>query len=684
MSELFLKLLNMSITASWLALAVIVLRLLLKKAPKAIVCVMWALVGVRLVCPFSIESVLSLIPSAETVPQEIVYSPAPTIHTGIATFNTMVNPIISEQLAPKVGASVNPMQVITFAASVIWIVGMAAMVLYTAVSYLRLYFKVREAVKCGDVWLCDNISTPFILGIIRPRIYIPSSMNEVDIEYVAAHEKAHIKRLDYIWKPLGFALLTVYWFNPVMWVAYVLLCRDIELACDEKVIKENGTEIKKPYSDALINCSVPRKMISVCPLAFGEVGVKGRVKNILSYKKPAFWIIIVAIVACAAVAVCFLTDPKEDEKVTFSGIPLTFAADDCYVFYPQESVYDCAVFSSVQSADAAPDYRLHGDMTFEELTSETINVLGTMSEVTLTEKNFDTTFDAYGKDTAAALRKNNRRAWELHQKVGENNMWYTVLEQKDGTYYVGVGYYEHLDDGSDLMRWVYRVNKQNQTYIEEIDEFGGYNVYKFYDSVDPVAPSIFLYDDPQTFSFTYSAFSSYFAVGTYELTDDTLTLKTNDGMNTYVFDVADNTFVFDASRSSKIPEYRYSGDSMEPECPVPDGAVFEFESRMNKYTGVEDTAHYDIDNDGKNEILVLCAGPTSGVVTFTFSVVDDNGEEYTEMFFGGDWRDYGFEESDDGTVRFYYIERENGSKSSCNIGFENGHIVRDGPWHLEK
>jgi len=195
-----------------------------------------------------------------------------------------------------------------------------AMVLYTVVSYFRIHRKVREAVPYQEnIWLCDHIDTPFILGVVRPRIYLPSNMNEQDIEYVIAHEKAHLKRHDHWWKPLGFLLLTVYWFNPILWIAYILLCKDIELACDEKVIKDMGTEIKKPYSEALINCSVPRKMISACPLAFGEVGVKGRVKSVLNYKKPAFWIIVVAVVASIVVAVCFLTNPKQDIELGISS-----------------------------------------------------------------------------------------------------------------------------------------------------------------------------------------------------------------------------------------------------------------------------------------------------------------------------------------------------------------------------
>lgn len=311
MEAVFIKVLNMSITASRLALAIILLRLLLKKAPKAIFVFMWALVGIRLICPFSPESMLSLIPTAETVPADIIYSNTQVIDSGLSVFNSTVNPIISESLSPKAGASINPMQVIAFAASFIWILGIAAMLLYTVVSCLRIHRKVREAVPYQDnIRLCDRIDTPFILGIIRPCIYMPSDTSSQDAEYIIAHEKAHLKRHDHWLKPLAFLILSVHWFNPVIWAAYLLLCKDIELACDEKVIKDMGAEIKKPYSNAIINCSTPRRMISACPLAFGEASVKSRVKSVLNYKKPGFLIIVAAVVTGIAVAVCFLTDPK--------------------------------------------------------------------------------------------------------------------------------------------------------------------------------------------------------------------------------------------------------------------------------------------------------------------------------------------------------------------------------------
>ena len=310
MNELFLKIINMSISASWLVLAVLLLRFVLKKAPKWVNVLLWGIVAVRLAFPFSIESALSLIPSAETIPPNIGMNTTPTINSGINAINNAVNPIISQSNTPMAGASVNPLQITIGIFEYIWIFGMIALALYTSISYWRLHRKVDTAVRYKDnIFQSENVKSPFVLGIIKPRIYLPFNMNGQDLEHVVAHEQAHIHRKDHWWKPLGFLLLTIHWFNPLMWLAYVLLCRDIELACDEKVIKELGNEQRADYMQALVACSVNRRMIAACPLAFGEVGVKERVKSVMNYKKPAFWVIILAVIACVIVAVCFLTNP---------------------------------------------------------------------------------------------------------------------------------------------------------------------------------------------------------------------------------------------------------------------------------------------------------------------------------------------------------------------------------------
>lgn len=322
MNELFLKIINMSISASWLVLAVLILRFVLKKAPKWINVLLWGIVAIRLICPFSFESTLSLIPSAETIPLNIGMDTTPTINSGISAINNAVNPIISQSNTPMAGASVNLLQITIGIYEYIWIFGMIALALYTAISYWRLRRKVDTAVRYKDnIFQSENVSFPFVLGIIKPRIYLPFKMNGQYLEYVVAHEQAHICRKDHWWKPLGFLLLMIHWFNPLMWLAYVLLCRDIELACDEKVIKELGNEQRGDYTQALVARSVNRRMIAACPLAFGEVSVKERVKSVMNYKKPAFWVIIISVIVCVGVAVCFLTNPKQDSYTLRIVVP---------------------------------------------------------------------------------------------------------------------------------------------------------------------------------------------------------------------------------------------------------------------------------------------------------------------------------------------------------------------------
>ncbi len=313
MSELFLKIINLSISAGWLILAVLLLRLVLKKAPKWIHVLLWGLVALRLVCPFSIESALSLIPSAETIPLNIGQDTAPAIHSGVGILNDAVNPILSQSNTPMLGASANPLQIALAVLEFLWLLGMLAMAFYTALSYWRLRRRVATAVRLRDnIFQSESVRSPFVLGVLRPRIYLPFKINAQDRAHVIAHEQAHIRRRDHWWKPLGFLLLTIHWFNPLMWLAYALLCRDIELACDERVIKRLGSEQRADYSQALVACSLSRRTTVACPLAFGEVGVKARVRSVMNYKKPAFWTVILAVVLCIVAAVCFLTNPTLD------------------------------------------------------------------------------------------------------------------------------------------------------------------------------------------------------------------------------------------------------------------------------------------------------------------------------------------------------------------------------------
>ena len=315
MTELFLNVLNRSISASWLILVVLGLRLVLRKTPKWVYVLLWGIVAVRLVCPFSIESAFSLMPSRETIPTNVLSGTELQIQTGIAPVDSTVNSPLGnldfEDIAAAAESGTNVISILT----IVWLVGALLLITYTAITYWRLRRKVDTAVLLREnIFQSEMVDSPFVLGIIRPRIYVPFRLDNQNLEHVISHEQAHIRRRDHWWKPLGFLLLTVYWFNPLMWVAYVLLCRDIELACDERVIRKLNSEQRAEYTQALILCSVNRRMIAACPLAFGEVGVIERVKSVMNYKKPAVWVIALSIIACGVFAVCFLTDPAENAE----------------------------------------------------------------------------------------------------------------------------------------------------------------------------------------------------------------------------------------------------------------------------------------------------------------------------------------------------------------------------------
>lgn len=333
MADVFIKTLNMGIAASWLILAVVVLRVILKRAPKRFRLLLWAVVGLRLVLPVSIESALSLVPSTQTLPENVMYAAAPELNTGIAALNDAINPAFTAAFAPEPAASANPLQVLLPVASVIWLAGAAAMLLWALVSWLRLRRRVAEAVRLeGNMFESERVASPFVLGLIRPRIYLPFGLDEGAREQVLTHERAHIARGDHVIKPLGWLILAVYWYNPLVWLAYALFCRDIELACDERVIRRLPVSGRADYSQALLDLSRPHHGVGACPLAFGESAVKGRVKSVLTYKRPAFWLIMLAALLCIGAAVCFLTDPKAEadgsgpSDAPDYGIPITVTA----------------------------------------------------------------------------------------------------------------------------------------------------------------------------------------------------------------------------------------------------------------------------------------------------------------------------------------------------------------------
>lgn len=349
MTELYLKIVDMSISAGWLVLVVLVLRLFLKKHPKWVNVLLWGMVAIRLICPISMKSPFSLmrVDGAREVADDMMYS-----YVGAGNFywdhTEEYQTAVQSGIQPSYGGEgryyvatgeslTTPIRTVADQLSVVWIAGLLALTSYTAVSYFSLRRKMRTAVILqGNVFQCETVDSPFVLGLIRPKIYLPYAMDDQNMEHVIAHEQAHIRRKDHWWKPLGFLLLTIHWFNPLIWVAYILLCRDIELACDEKVIGSLGREQRADYTQALIACSVNRRAIAACPLAFGEVGVKARVKSIMNYRKPTFWVIVTAAVVCVVVAVCFLTNPRDIS--TPASVLDSLSADD--VEWAQITLWD--------------------------------------------------------------------------------------------------------------------------------------------------------------------------------------------------------------------------------------------------------------------------------------------------------------------------------------------------------
>ena len=544
MNELFLKIINMSISASWLVLAVLILRFVLKKAPKWINVLLWGIVAIRLICPFSFESTLSLIPSAETIPLNIGMDTTPTINSGISAINNAVNPIISQSNTPMAGASVNLLQITIGIYEYIWIFGMIALALYTAISYWRLRRKVDTAVRYKDnIFQSENVSFPFVLGIIKPRIYLPFKMNGQYLEYVVAHEQAHICRKDHWWKPLGFLLLMIHWFNPFMWLAYVLLCRDIELACDEKVIKELGNEQRGDYTQALVACSVNRRMIAACPLAFGEVSVKERVKSVMNYKKPAFWVIIISVIVCVGVAVCFLTNPKQDSYTLRIVVP---AGSQEKFVYTDEEVSTIRNSIKIWSGDGLGDT--------EVLLSPVNKTTETRYTATYLTHGMPVEFDAE-KDTWFKIGVN------MQNSTNEDIIVYVEVENVE---------VRIVDEINSVIKWF--------DYTENpsaMDDESTINL--------PIYPDV-------TFSYNQAQIIASKPFDTSELTDHTILITGMPIWNAYFADLTGDdypeicaTYTFGSGIiDSRIIIYDYAkGSSYE----LSDRGYFDFTLRLNEADG---------------------------------------------------------------------------------------------------
>lgn len=635
MSELFLKIVNMSISASWVVVAVLALRFCLKKAPKWVNVLLWGIVAARMVFPFSIESVLSLIPSAETISPTIMMEQSPSVQTGVPALNHVINPVISGSFTPAPGASANPLQIWIPVLAGIWLFGIVALFLYSAVSYCRLRRKVCEAVILRDnIYQSENVCSPFVLGIIRPKIYLPYHMDSREVGHVIAHEQTHIRRKDHWWKPLGFLLLTIHWFNPLMWLSYVLLCRDIELACDEKVIGKMGNAQRADYTQALVACSVDRRLIAACPLAFGEIGVKERVKSVMNYKKPAFWIVLASVIVCAVIAVCFLTNPI--------GFQFDVSAN------------------TIVSANHF-DMRNADDPVSIEMTPAQISEL----------------------NSRLAGVKNCKRS---DKYAGLTPGYQISAQMQDGSYIRISGYslsdYTMVDIEQNGKRYAVS-DREFQEYLSRICAGGDVSAAFDLQPLRAQYPEYFDLDASaglDVYVWQMAPDSYYFGLLPHAASprdstaQELLALRgaSSEQMRyilaAYALDPDDiHVIPWQNPISSYIPEcwiVTENGESLEEKqaqyIQTVSAMLFgEGNTLLHDDYPIYDSIVFDVDGDGIDEVCVLGFGRTSGLFTFTFRAAEIGADTLKyDTLFCTEWYDLSFIHGDDGVVRVQGIDQK--------------------------
>ena len=635
MSELFLKIVNMSISASWVVIAVLTLRFCLKKAPKWVNVLLWGIVAARMVFPFSIESVLSLIPSAETISPTIMMEQSPSVQTGVPALNHVINPVISGSFTPAPGASANPLQIWIPVLAGIWLFGIAALFLYSAVSYWRLRRKVCEAVILRDnIYQSENVCSPFVLGIIRPKIYLPYHMDSREMGHVIAHEQTHICRRDHWWKPLGFLLLTIHWFNPLMWLSYVLLCRDIELACDEKVIGKMGNAQRADYTQALVTCSVGRRVIAACPLAFGEIGVKERVKSVMNYKKPAFWIVLASVIVCAVIAVCFLTNPI--------GFQFDVSAN------------------TIVSANHF-DMRNADDPVAIEMTPAQIGELNSRLAGVKNCKRSDKYAGLTPGYQISAQMQDGSYIRISGYSLSDNTM--VDIEQSGKRYAVSdrefQEYLSRICAGGDVSA-AFDLQPLRVQYPEyfDLDASAGLDVY-----VWQMAPDSYYFGLlPHTASPRDSTAQELLALRGASSEQMRYILAA------YALDPDDiHVIPWQNPISSYIPEcwiVTENGESLEEKqaqyIETVSAMLFgEGDTLLHNDYPIYDSIVFDVDGDGIDEVCVLGFGRTSGLFTFTFRAAEIGADTLKyDTLFCTEWYDLSFIRGDDGVVRVQGIDQK--------------------------
>ena len=635
MSELFLKIVNMSISASWVVIAVLTLRFCLKKAPKWVNVLLWGIVAARMVFPFSIESVLSLIPSAETISPTIMMEQTPSVQTGVPALNHVINPVISGSFTPAPGASANPLQIWIPVLAWIWLFGIAALFLYSAVSYWRLRRKVCEAVILrGNIYQSEKVCSPFVLGIIRPKIYLPYHMDSREMDHVIAHEQTHIRRKDHWWKPLGFLLLTTHWFNPLMWLSYILLCRDIELACDEKVIRKMSNEQRADYTQALVACSVDRRLITACPLAFGEIGVKERVKSVMNYKKPAFWIVLASVIVCAVIAVCFLTNPI--------GFQFDVSAN------------------TIVSANHF-DMRNADDPVAIEMTPAQIGELNSRLAGVKNCKRSDKYAGLTPGYQISAQMQDGSYIRISGYSLSDNTM--VDIEQSGKRYAVSdrefQEYLSRICAGGDVSA-AFDLQPLRVQYPEyfDLDASAGLDVY-----VWQMAPDSYYFGLlPHTASPRDSTAQELLALRGASSEQMRYILAA------YALDPDDiHVIPWQNPISSYIPEcwiVTENGESLEEKqaqyIETVSAMLFgEGDTLLHNDYPIYDSIVFDVDGDGIDEVCVLGFGRTSGLFTFTFRAAEIGADTLKyDTLFCTEWYDLSFIRGDDGVVRVQGIDQK--------------------------
>lgn len=645
MNTIFLGFVNRAVTAGWLVLAVIILRQLLRRAPRSVHCLLWAAVAVRLLLPFSIESPVSLVPTTQAVVPETVQAGHPVVQTGIPAVNSQVSDYMQSHYFEGVTAPAGTAIQVTDVLSVIWLTGMAVLLLYCLGTYLHMRSHLRTAVRLRDnLWQSEWVDSPFVLGLFRPRIYLPFRLDEETLQQVEAHERAHIARGDHVWKVLAFLLLAVHWFHPLLWVAYLLFCRDLEYACDERVIRQLDGKGRKQYSDALLRCASPRRSVAPCPVAFGETGVGGRIRNVLRYRKPAFWVAVIAAIALIVTAVCFLTDPpvKTGEQWLRTRRSGNLIGSEIMVSYNQSGItsYNTPL-SEGQRKELASLLRGLSD---EQLTDGGAQVgnpsgwslyfpdgqvtlsLGTASLsrsgiVLLTFRHQQTWI--HSPELEAFLRQvlpDTPLVWRCPYEDGKPQAALTIhaaffyddldLSYTSGAFDVGTlpEYIMSSGNGGSTIAGTVRLSP-GQTAVwtpQDLDTDGSPRSDSFHLAWH--APNI---ANPRSTEVNVSA------------------LPVTEGGKVTAVDYC-ITVIFNTAPL----QFSLDGDALTLSTPYPVFNGFRFDD----FYGAE---RYDIDGDGIEEYCTLGMGPTSGLFTFTMAAQADSQLEYANIFHT-DWYNLSF------------------------------------------